>query len=70
MNLYDLPNEILVEADGPVRIITLNRPQERNPASTSMLFALTRLAQELNADREARAAVLTRAGKAVSAAGD
>jgi enoyl-CoA hydratase/carnithine racemase len=54
-NLYDLPDEILAEADGPVRVITLNRPEDRNPASTAMLFALTRLAQELNRDDDARA---------------
>jgi enoyl-CoA hydratase len=69
-NLYELGEEILVEADGPVRIITLNRPELRNPASTAMLFALTQLAHKLNQDPEARAAVLTGAGKAFSSGGD
>lgn len=69
-NFYDIPDEILIEADGPVRIITLNRPDARNPASTAMLFALTRLARALNDDDDARAAVLTGAGKAFSAGGD
>ena len=69
-NLYSLPDEILVEADGPIRIVTLNRPEARNPASTAMLFALTELAKALNADGEARVAVLTGAGKAFSAGGD
>src|SRR5690606_10433228 len=69
-NLYDLPEEILVRADGGVRIITLNRPDDRNPASTAMLFALTELAQKLNADEDARAVVITGAGKAFSAGGD
>ena len=69
-NLYDLPDEICVEADGPIRIVTLNRPEDRNPASTAMLFALTDLARALNADTEARAVVLTGAGKAFSAGGD
>lgn len=69
-NLYGLPNEILVDADGPIRIVTLNRPEERNPASTAMLFALTELARALNCDREARVVVLTGAGKAFSAGGD
>lgn len=69
-NLYDLPDEILVRADGGVRIITLNRPDDRNPASTAMLFALTELAQKLNADEDARAVVITGAGKAFSAGGD
>ena len=69
-NLYDLPDEICAEADGPIRIVTLNRPEDRNPASTAMLFALTDLARALNADTEARAVVLTGAGKAFSAGGD
>lgn len=69
-NLYGLPDEIRVEADGPIRIVTLNRPEERNPASTAMLFALTELAKALNADAEARVVVLTGAGKAFSAGGD
>jgi enoyl-CoA hydratase len=69
-NLYNLPDEIHVEADGPIRIVTLNRPDDRNPASTAMLFALTDLAKALNADEDARAVVLTGAGKAFSAGGD
>ena len=69
-NLYDLPDEIRVEADGPVRIVTLNRPEDRNPASTAMLFALTDLARRLDADEDARAVVITGAGKAFSAGGD
>lgn len=69
-NLYGLPDELKVEADGPVRIVTLNRPDERNPASTAMLFALTELAKALNSDAEAHAVVLTGAGKAFSAGGD
>lgn len=69
-NLYDLPDEIRVEAEGSIRIVTLNRPEDRNPASTAMLFALTDLARALNADEEARAVVMTGAGKAFSAGGD
>lgn len=69
-SLYALPDDILVKADGAVRIVTLNRPDDRNPASTAMLFALTQLVRVLNADEGARAAVLTGAGKAFSAGGD
>ena len=68
--MYDLPDELRVEADGPIRIVTLNRPEERNPASTAMLFALTHLARSLARDEDARAVVLTGAGKAFSAGGD
>ena len=30
MTIYDLPDELTVEADGPVRIVTLNRPENLN----------------------------------------
>lgn len=69
-NLYGTPDELRVEADGAVRIVTLNRPDERNPASTAMLFALTQLAHALNDDDSVGAVVLTGAGKAFSAGGD
>jgi enoyl-CoA hydratase len=69
-NLYGLSDDLIVEADGPVRIVTLNRPDDRNAASTAMLFALSSLAEALAADAEARAVVLTGAGTAFSAGGD
>jgi enoyl-CoA hydratase len=69
-NLYDLPDQLRVEARGPIRLVTLNRPEERNPASTEMLFALTQLAHALDNDAEARAVIITGAGKAFSAGGD
>lgn len=68
--MYDLPDELRVEARGPIRIVTLNRPDDRNPASAEMLFGLTKLARALAADEEVRAVVLTGAGKAFSAGGD
>ena len=30
MTTYDVPDEILVESEGPIRVITLNRPAARN----------------------------------------
>jgi enoyl-CoA hydratase len=68
--MYDLPDELRVEARGPIRIVTLNRPDDRNPASAEMLFGLTKLADVLAKDEEVRAVVLTGAGKAFSAGGD
>jgi len=68
--MYNLPDELRVESDGPVRIVTLNRPNDRNCASTEMLFALTELAKALRQDDDARAVVVTGAGKAFSAGGD
>ena len=38
MITYDLPDEILVEADGAIRVITLNRPDDLN-ATNHVLHA-------------------------------
>lgn len=69
-NLYGMPPEIEVEADGGLRLITLNRPEDLNASSTDMLFAFPRLFQALAQDCEARVAILTGAGRAFSAGGD
>src|SRR5581483_3400939 len=70
MNYYDLPDEIQVEVDGPVRVIRLNRPDQLNATNHVLHSALARLFPMLDADLEARAAVLTGAGRAFSAGGD
>lgn len=67
---YDLPPELTVEADGPVRIVTLNRPEQLNAISASLHRALAIVWRQLAADTEARAVVLTGAGTAFSAGGD
>lgn len=69
-NLYDMPPELDVKAEGGLRIITLNRPEELNPSSTEMLLAFPRLFLALAQDPEARVAILTGAGRAFSAGGD
>ncbi|MEU6644435.1 enoyl-CoA hydratase/isomerase family protein [Saccharomonospora sp. NPDC046836] len=68
--MYDLPEEIDVRADGPLRIITLNRPDALNAVNDPLHRGLASLWPRLSADRDARAAVLTGAGKAFSAGGD
>lgn len=67
---YDLPEEIEVRADGPLRIITLNRPEALNAVNDALHSGLARLWPRLGEDRGARAAVLTGNGKAFSAGGD
>lgn len=69
-NLYDLPDDILVTAEGGLRIITLNRPKDLNASTTEMLFAYPKLFRALAEDPEARVAILTGAGRAFSAGGD
>jgi enoyl-CoA hydratase len=68
--MYDMPNEIQVEADGPLRIITLNRPEELNAVNDDLHVGLARIWNRLSLDPTARVAVITGAGKAFSAGGD
>src|SRR5688500_12072187 len=67
---YDLPDVIQIEADGPVRIVRLNRPDHLNATNHELHSALARLFPQLDADPEARVAVLTGNGRAFSAGGD
>ncbi|MDQ2649958.1 MAG: enoyl-CoA hydratase/isomerase family protein [Actinomycetota bacterium] len=61
---------VLVESDGPVRIVRLNRPDELNATNHELHEALAELWPRLDADADARAAVLTGNGRAFSAGGD
>jgi enoyl-CoA hydratase len=62
--------ELLLDADGAVRIVTLNRPEALNATNERLHAALTAVWGHLAADRGARAVVLTGAGRAFSAGGD
>jgi len=68
--LYDLPEGIDVQAQGGLRLITLNRPDDLNASTSEMLFAFPRLFRRLAEDQHARVAILTGAGRAFSAGGD
>jgi enoyl-CoA hydratase/carnithine racemase len=70
MSTYDLPPEIQVEADGPVRVVRLNRPDQLNATNHILHKGLAQVWPQLDADIEARVAVLTGAGRAFSAGGD
>ncbi|MCD2172245.1 enoyl-CoA hydratase/isomerase family protein [Rhizobium sp. C4] len=69
-NAYDLPDGLKVEIEGPLRLITLDRPADMNASTTEMLFAFPRLFQTLAEDTDARVAIMTGAGRAFSAGGD
>ena len=62
--------ELIVEARGPIRLVTLNRPDAFNAANPALHGRLATVWPELAADKEARAIVLTGAGKAFSGGGD
>jgi len=70
MSRYDLPAELEVASDGPIRIVTLNRPEQLNATNHDLHTGLADLFPQLDADDEARAVVLTGAGRAFSAGGD
>jgi enoyl-CoA hydratase/carnithine racemase len=67
---YDLPDAVRVEADGPVRIVRLCRPEHLNAINDDLHLGLTRVFPQLTADAEARVAVITGEGRAFSAGGD
>ncbi|HVW40784.1 MAG TPA: enoyl-CoA hydratase/isomerase family protein [Amycolatopsis sp.] len=62
--------ELLIEEKGPVRIVTLNRPEALNATNEALHKALIAVWRHLAADPQARAVVLTGAGRAFSAGGD
>lgn len=62
--------EVLVHADGAVRIVTLNRPSHANAVNNAMHTAFARLWDGLLRDPDAKAVVLTGAGNMFSAGGD
>jgi enoyl-CoA hydratase len=67
---YDLPDCIQIEADGAVRIVRLNRPEQLNATNHELHGAMARLFPQLDADLHARVAVITGNGRAFSAGGD
>ena len=67
---YDLPDVIRVEADGPVRIVRLSRPEQLNAINPELHLGLTQVFPQLSADVDARVAVITGEGRAFSAGGD
>ena len=61
---------ILVDHDGPVRVVRLNRPEALNAANAELHGRLAAIWDELAADEDCRAVVLTGNGRAFCAGGD
>jgi enoyl-CoA hydratase/carnithine racemase len=70
MTGYDVPDEIQVEADGPIRVVRLNRPEHLNATNHVLHEGLAHLWPQIDADDDARAVLLTGNGRAFSAGGD
>ena len=62
--------QIIVERDGPVAVVTLNRPDRMNAWTWTMSSELGTAFAELDGDDECRAIVVTGAGKAFCAGAD
>lgn len=67
---YSTYRTIRVDRDGGVFTVTLNRPEKLNAIDAALHAELARIFADLGRDREARAVVLTGAGRAFSAGGD
>ncbi|MEM1106896.1 MAG: enoyl-CoA hydratase [Pseudomonadota bacterium] len=61
---------VLVERDGPVAIVTMNRRDALNALSRALRAEIVRVFADLGADDSVRAAVLTGAGRAFTAGVD
>ncbi|MER6951444.1 enoyl-CoA hydratase/isomerase family protein [Nonomuraea sp. NPDC000554] len=61
---------VLLDRDGPVAVITLNRPEKLNAWTAEMRARLIELLRAAGADPEVRAVVLTGAGRAFCAGQD
>ena len=55
---------LLIERDGPVATVTLNRPDQMNALSAALRLAIGEAFYALQDDAEIRAVVLTGAGRA------
>ncbi|WIX98749.1 enoyl-CoA hydratase/isomerase family protein [Amycolatopsis mongoliensis] len=61
---------VIVEDRGPVRVLTLNRPEKLNALDTALTRSLSEAFAAAEADRDVRAVVLTGAGRGFCAGAD
>jgi enoyl-CoA hydratase len=65
-----MSGEVLLERRGAVQVITINRPEARNALNAAVAVGIRDAVDELDADGELRAGVLTGAGGTFSAGMD
>ncbi len=65
-----MTTSVELSSEGPVRVLTINRPEKLNALSAEVLLDLERAIADIVADSDVRAAVLTGAGKAFVAGAD
>lgn len=64
-----MSEELLIERDGPVAVLTLNRPEKRNALTFGMYEGLAKFCREAGEDESLRCVVITGAGGKAFAAG-
>ena len=57
-----MADDILYETDGPIRIITINRPSKMNSLDFSAKDKLIKAFKKFGDDNEARVAIITGSG--------
>jgi enoyl-CoA hydratase len=65
-----LAPHLLVDRDGPIAIVRLNRPEARNALSGALLADLATTLEDLDLDAEVRAIVITGSERAFAAGAD
>jgi len=65
-----MTQDLLISTEGPVAIVTLNRPDQRNSINAGLCVALREAFDRIEADPAIRATVLTGAGKVFCAGMD
>ncbi len=65
-----MSNTVLIEDHGPVRKLTLNRPEKLNAMNAELVAALTAAVQTAGTDDTVAVLILTGAGRAFSAGAD
>jgi enoyl-CoA hydratase len=63
-------NELLITHEGPVGVVTLNRPEKRNALSAALMGELVQAVSDLDQDPQIRAIILTGTDPAFSAGFD
>jgi 2-(1,2-epoxy-1,2-dihydrophenyl)acetyl-CoA isomerase len=62
--------DLILEKDGPVAVLTLNRPEKMNAISAEMRVAIPQALEEIQADDAVRAVILTGAGRGFCSGAD